>query len=221
MPREHRSCAYCAAQNAETRDHIPPRNLFPKPRPSDLITVPCCEPCRAEWSNDDEYFRLAVVSTENVSEHAAADRINKDISRSLTKESKQGFARLLYDSLIEVPGKDSHGKDVVVPALKIDRSRINRVANRIIRGLFHHEKHYPVPDGYIVETEFRQAGFPRIFTRIEPLLPQFSLPRNIGNGVFAYSFTSIEEDSNSTIWLLSFYDALPFIGFTIKPQHLR
>lgn len=221
MPRGSENCAYCDVPNAKTRDHIPPRNLFPKPWPSDFITVPCCESCRAGWSDDDEYFRLAVVSTENVSAHAAVDSVIETVSRSFEKENKQGFARLVYDSLIEVAGKGSQGEDLAVPIMKIDRSRLNRVTNRIIRGLFHHENHYPVPADYIIETAFSQSGFPQFFKRIEPMLDQFSLPRSIGNGVFAYSFASIEEDRNSTIWLLNFYEALPFIGFTVKPQHLR
>lgn len=225
MPRGRESCAYCDEPNAETRDHIPPRNLFPKPRPSDLISVPCCEKCRAGWSADDEYFRLAVVSTENVSKHEAVERVNETISKSLRKsvadETSQGFARLVYESLIEVKGKNSQGEEVAAGVMKIDRSRIKRVANRIIRGLFYLENHYPVPVDYVVETEFSQTGFPQIFTKIEPLLDHFSLPRIVGNGVFAYSFATVEEDSDSTIWLLSFYEALPFIGFVIKPQYLR
>jgi len=38
-------CVYCGKKLPLTKDHIPPKNLYSKPRPSNLITVPCCEKC--------------------------------------------------------------------------------------------------------------------------------------------------------------------------------
>ena len=59
-------CYLCGKTGKETpegkltREHVPPRNLFPEPRPSDLITVPCCGDCNHRAHEDDEYLRLAV-----------------------------------------------------------------------------------------------------------------------------------------------------------------
>jgi hypothetical protein len=49
-----RSCYLCGAQERLTRDHIPPRNLFPQPRPTNLITVDCCEVCNNGMNLSDE-----------------------------------------------------------------------------------------------------------------------------------------------------------------------
>jgi hypothetical protein len=54
------SCAYCGAAADLTRDHVPPRVVFPKPRPKDLITVPACRPCNVSAGPDDEYFGAAL-----------------------------------------------------------------------------------------------------------------------------------------------------------------
>ena len=53
-------CPFCAKEKYLTDDHIPPKNLFPKPRPNTLITVPGCDECNRGNSKDDEYFRLMI-----------------------------------------------------------------------------------------------------------------------------------------------------------------
>ena len=58
-------CFLCGATENLTRDHIPPKGLFPKPRPSNLYTVPCCGPCNNGASNEDEYLRMAASSLIN------------------------------------------------------------------------------------------------------------------------------------------------------------
>jgi 5-methylcytosine-specific restriction endonuclease McrA len=65
---KQKSCAYCHATDDLTDDHIPPQNLFPKPRPSNLnlITVPACRKCNGSASKDDEYFRYCLCMCEKV-----------------------------------------------------------------------------------------------------------------------------------------------------------
>jgi hypothetical protein len=52
------ACAYCGSTSELTDDHIPPKNLFPKPRPENIITVKACKICVKDTSKDDEYFRM-------------------------------------------------------------------------------------------------------------------------------------------------------------------
>ena len=58
-------CYLCGSTTQVTREHLPAKNLFPKPRPSNLITVPCCYECNNKYSKEDEYFRVAVSSLIN------------------------------------------------------------------------------------------------------------------------------------------------------------
>lgn len=53
-------CVLCGARPATTVDHVPPRSIFPKPRPSDLVTVPACFHCNNSQSKYDEEFRVFV-----------------------------------------------------------------------------------------------------------------------------------------------------------------
>jgi 5-methylcytosine-specific restriction endonuclease McrA len=56
-----KTCAYCGSPTDLTRDHVPPKNLFPLPKPVNLITVPACKKCHSETSQDDEYFRVKIL----------------------------------------------------------------------------------------------------------------------------------------------------------------
>jgi hypothetical protein len=62
-------CYLCGATEDLTRDHVPPANLFPEPRPNNLITVPCCRSCNQSYSLDDEAMRvwLAAAATRSAS----------------------------------------------------------------------------------------------------------------------------------------------------------
>jgi len=219
-PRRSGQCAYCGRDAPLTRDHIPPQNLFPDPKPSDLIMVPCCETCKAGWSDDDEYFRLAVVSASNVYGGDHAERVNQTLLRSLRKPSKAGFARLVHQSLLELEVRSEAGIYVgSTGALSVDKKRFDRVAERIIRGLFWHEKRYPVPEGYQVTNRFSQFGLRKVLDELDHVT--YAELRDIGGGVFAYTFAPTDEDPDSMVWLSGFYGRLPFVGFTVKPAHMR
>ena len=68
MQHKIKWCYLCRATENLTRDHVPPENLFPKPKPSNLITVPCCKTCNEGFSKLDEQFRAFVSSAANVTE---------------------------------------------------------------------------------------------------------------------------------------------------------
>ena len=76
--RKNTKCIYCEENLGLTRDHIPPKELFPNPRPSNLITVPCCERCRSEQSLDDEYFITIVANSGRSQYHPAANKLWND-----------------------------------------------------------------------------------------------------------------------------------------------
>lgn len=220
MSKKQGICAYCGEFKFITRDHIPPKNLFQKPRPQNLITVPCCEDCRGGWSADDEYFRLAVTVNSNAEGNPNAMKNQEVIRRSLRKIGKWKFSQHINQSLghvsIQTPGGLYLGK---APVIKVQKKRIDRVAQRIIRGLFFEEFKMPVPNGYEVTNQMRQHGVGEILSKINPTL--FKPWREIGTRHFAYTYAQTGEDPYSVVWLSVFYDALPFLGFTIKPKHMR
>ncbi|MFQ5853812.1 MAG: hypothetical protein ACE5JU_24910, partial [Candidatus Binatia bacterium] len=149
--RQVGQCGYCGREQRLTRDHVPPRSLFPEPRSADLITVPCCEQCRAGWSNDDEYFRTVVINAEQLYGDKLAAPVNDAMLRALSKTQKRRFSQMIIDSICEIPLETDSGIYLgCAPVLKFDQVRVNRVSQRIVHGLFFHEKGYPLPPDYEV-----------------------------------------------------------------------
>lgn len=61
-------CCYCGVRKATTKDHIPPKSIFNKPRPCDLITVPYCFECNIQHPNmmrNLKYVHGLSPATEN------------------------------------------------------------------------------------------------------------------------------------------------------------
>src|SRR4051812_5642819 len=100
-PSKSKFCVYCGSSNPSTHDHIPPKNLFPKPRPH-LLTVPCCAECNASASKDDEYFGLMITLRHDTGEDPTVQKLWPALIRSLERPKGSGFARALFESVAPV-----------------------------------------------------------------------------------------------------------------------
>ena len=58
-------CVLCGARAGTTIDHVPPKALFPPPRPK-LITVPACEICNGSASEAEEKFRVYLSAKSGI-----------------------------------------------------------------------------------------------------------------------------------------------------------
>src|SRR5678816_3709575 len=86
-----------------TKDHVPPRNLFPTPPPTGLITVPACDDCNGGESKDDEWFRLTLSIREKVKGNADREAIIPTVERSMARSAAKGFARGVRAKIHHVP----------------------------------------------------------------------------------------------------------------------
>src|SRR5262245_42006878 len=102
-------CVYCLATEKLTVDHIPPRNLFEKPRPSTLITVPSCNCCNNAASQDDEYFRYALSMSDATGINPKASKGRQTALRSLARPMAQGLRRRLLSAVRPVEIRSPHG----------------------------------------------------------------------------------------------------------------
>jgi hypothetical protein len=203
-------CAYCGREAPETSDHIPPKGMFSRPYPSDLLTVPCCEICQPGWSSDDEYFRTVVLSCDNLQADPRTERVTASVLRSLTKPSKKGFAKLVGDSLtiaeLFTPSGLFVGKR---PAIKVDSVRIEKVLIRVLRALFYYEFRVPVPADHRVSATFDQYG-----ERVLTMLNKAAFPpaRHAAGGMFRWTRITVSDQPWASLWIGSFYDKVFFAG---------
>lgn len=202
-------CVYCGATRNLTKDHIPPKNLFPNPRPSNLITVPCCYDCNHQTSLDDEYFRLILSTCQAASDHPAAKRLWPAIRRSLSRPHKP---RIKEVSFIETPKARAPSELLAQrnQAFVVDCCRIDKILAKIVRGLFFHQRGYRLPSTYEVITHSNSLLNRAVSQKNEPIeFPVQSLEA-VGDGVFSYGSYFYDGDSDTSIWLLSFFEKVQF-----------
>jgi hypothetical protein len=202
-----------------TVDHIPPKALFPEPRPSNMMTVPCCRACNDSFSQDDEYFRLILVSCYSVFEDPAVQAVNEKLLRSIRRAKAPGLASFVNQSLLEVDVLSKGGIYLgYAPAIKVDAKRFQRTLDRITQGLFFITHTHPMPQGSDLKCIFKNAqfGFPTEF--IKPFQGLWKPPITIGNNVFNYSHLLCSDDPNGMLFIFWFYGRLYFYGYILPRE---
>ena len=216
-----KACTYCGSRENLTDDHVPPKGVFPKPRPSDLITVPACEKCNKDISKDEEYFRLKLCLSEQVGNNPDARKNREVILRSLKRPEATGFKQSFLSEIrsmrLRTPAGIHLGRRL---AFEVDLHRIFRVVEKSVRGLFFHETGYSLHPSYEVDVHSNETlkEYPAELleewtqTILIPLGQQ--PPKVIGNGVFAYRYHVTEEDPFFSVWSLTFYEQVSFLCLT-------
>jgi hypothetical protein len=138
MPQKPKSlCAICGKEEATTKDHIPPKGIFAKPFPKNLITVPACSKCNNGASGDDEAFRT------DLSLHVGADTPEtqklwkKHVLKTFYRQPKLRQQRIndLKPMYLKSPG------DIIYKPSYVghwDSKAHDFVIERIIRGLYYY-----------------------------------------------------------------------------------
>ena len=139
-----RPCYLCGALAPETRDHIPPASFFPEPRPSNLITVPCCEKCNSSYKLDDEAFRAWISMADRVSSAGQWIRDQRVLPRTIKRSPK--LAQHIRESLSTVI-HNGHEIDLI----SFPRARVQRFLVRITKGLL--ASLYPSIDSSVLTFE--------------------------------------------------------------------
>lgn len=187
-----------------TRDHIPPECLFPEPKPTDLITIPCCYRCNQSFSDVDEQFRAFVTAAVNVSATGKNVLRGKVFGRSLKKPSfrKQIQAGLFLRTL------DTNSGPVSVPMITMDRAALEPFFTRLTKGLL--TKFYPKIDHFDLIFEVKQINqFGAFHPRFRQLTAHFRADQR-GDGVFRFWHFVRANEGRAGIWLFQFYDAALF-----------
>jgi hypothetical protein len=219
-------CAYCGAVGKITRDHIPPKGIFSKPLPDDLITVPACPQCHSdETSKDDEYFRLALQVREGIENHPDVIKSRPVLLRSLEKPQKIGMVKGLLENIFLAELVSPNGIFIKNQwAIQTDMNRLRRVVTRIMKGLFYKLKEHRIPDGYEAlvcdEDSFQKwpANVVQNYNEnlIKPILAQKQRVM-IGNDVFSFKYGYDKNNPNTTCWIFTFYQRASFLGLTLPP----
>jgi hypothetical protein len=200
-------CYICGA-TADTRDHIPPKSIFPKPLPLNLITVPACKNCNCGSADDDHYFRVCVIGATADTDDRAKKMLYERVIPGFHREPNLGHH---FRNAI-VPSAEVRSAGGIItgwkPAFEVDYRRIRGVVSRIVRGLFFHETGRILRNGYGVSVTVGPDPKP-LLRRI----PFFGAYKRIG-GVFGYRYAICPGDADISIWMFGFYGLFMFAGMT-------
>jgi hypothetical protein len=213
-----KSCVYCGAAKSLTKDHIPPKNLFNKPYPSNLWTVPACRKCNGDFSKDDEYFQMVLTITEKAKGQRSRDAVLQSVMKGINRSESARFrASLLANSDVLPRFTDSGLYVNHQRAMAFDGRRIDRVAKRIVKGLFYKVKKHRLPDDHGVNAlavcRFRQLTEtdPEIDLALRgfiALIEQETLTQ-FGE-TFGFRWLQSPNGVDHTMWLLYFYGHLEY-----------
>jgi hypothetical protein len=174
----------------------------------DMVTVPACEQCNSAKSVDDAFFRDFLMLDFTGNESSEADDLFPKVQRSVGRGSSE-LGRIVLSTAERKPFFTKSGiylGDFMQAPL--DESRLTKVFDRLIRGLFyyytldHIPLHYPVEVLRVMPWDMGEAW--RTFSKLN-----LSHCRELGN-VFSGSCARVKEDPRSTMWLLSFYRRVHF-----------
>jgi hypothetical protein len=193
------TCVYCGNKPGSTRDHVPPKSLFPKPRPVNMLTVPCCNDCQARFKKDEDVFMAWITIGPAVQSRASKPLWYKKVKRTFEKD--RGVNEVIRRSCklvdLQTPAGVYIGKGL---ASSIDHERKNNVLRKIVRGLFWVEYKERLPEEVPIEI----YGINGTGSPIEELIPKTRQATTFWEGIFEYRHARVPECLES-YWILSFF----------------
>ncbi len=192
-------CAICGLRPGTTRDHVPPKGIFAKPRPDNLITVPACTICNNDASGLDERFLVNLGI--HVSFHGGeGGRLFKERVLSTLGHNKK-LAREVIEGMRKVKLEADDGTfSGFAYERKWDDTAHDSVIERTIRGLHYH--HYGEVLGSNSKVEvyfFKELGD---LVEISTSWSQ----EELGKGQVLYRHTRAKKGNEvKSLWLFQFY----------------
>lgn len=193
-------CAICGINEATTRDHVPPKAIFPKPQPENLITVPACSDCNNGASDLDDLFKV-YLSMHAAGESDIARRLFTEKTARTLERNKSLLARIAEESK-ELQIEDESGNFVTRTGGLWNSEAHDAVIERTIRGLYFSHTGNVVPTDTVLKVQWLH-GVPE---DIESKIDLFT-EVTIGEEQVIYKYLIYDEDPRYSLWLFEFYGA--------------
>lgn len=203
-------CAICGADGEVNREHVPPRNLFLEPRPTNTITVDLCLSCNHGYHLDDEYFRVYVAAGAKpgtpLMELWKKKVVDSSFARSgglkgRLKDEREHVQEFARQNPLPLFGGGNLPPAFLPRVQGFDASRINRVVEKIVRCL--HLRHV----GKVLTGNLHVNVAPLSTRQWQEVLDERS--GEVGHhNEFVYRFNISE--SGAEIWRLIFYEHQAF-----------
>lgn len=200
-------CVYCGSAPGLTADHVPPKAFFPRPRPSNLKTVPACFACNNATSHDEEYFLASLMfsdaGTTEPGRRLWSEKLHRMYSKNLGL--RRTIGRGLHPVQLRTPAGIYLGRRM---ALDVQESRLEAVAIKIVRGLHYLETGTAAPADWDIDCMLlrERKHFEAVAQHNHMLSPgEYSWEE-----VFQYRRGIVAGEPLKSIWLLWFWRSHSF-----------
>lgn len=200
-------CTYCGNKPGITKDHVIPKNIFPKPRPNDLVTVKCCKDCNNKFKKDEDIFVAWINLGPGGATKEGQSLWNQKLYRTYKKD--YGVRKIIANSFkhtnLVTPGGIYLGKRL---AILIDSKRLNNVLKKIIRGLFWIEYKERLPQNVRIDILGIHKNDERITEVIHATEPAITCWEKL----FEYRHRRLDASTLESLWIMSFYRENYFVA---------
>jgi hypothetical protein len=191
-------CVMCGREKACSRDHVPPKCIFPTPRPSDLVTVPACTACNMQRSGLDEQFKVFLGLT--VGYHLDGGKnYRMPVLRTLAHNSRMRSNILASMHRVVI-------QDLTVPtsqsalAVPLNKMAHDTVVERIVRGLYFHHTGGILSNRYPPTVQWHRVLDDELFSMTNDWNTG-----TIGYPALMYKYIICTDDPEATCWVLQFF----------------
>jgi hypothetical protein len=217
-------CVLCNSAPADTVEHVPARQFFDPPLPSDLITVPACKGCNNRSQADEEYFRAFLMLLKSPPTSQAAENVRQRVARQLDRPAFGGLRKRFEETSTLRWIGTADGELIADLRTKPERERLWSVMTKYVRALYFHIHGVPLATDVVfsIERLFNRATRPPEYW--EPLLDAATYAEGGttmsvgGQSEFRYSYRTFPHQAHlMEIIVMEFYDLFPYVAMIFRP----
>ncbi len=199
----------------ETRDHVPPDGLFCEPKPSNLITVPCCYECNNKHSDADEQFRVLTALQLGTNDAGRKIGVEKVFGSTMKKLRQPMFFKALAPTIRLAKVATPQGTEEVI-YLSTDAAPVVSLVKNMVKGLlyhFHPEFDYRSQRFHAEEVTVAKPrpGVSDLGNELRAIIMKYCKEDGRGNHSEFRFWRQLELANQHGAWLLLFYNAVAFI----------
>jgi hypothetical protein len=217
------TCPYCRGEIRfcdSERDHVPPKSLFPKPWPSDMITVRCCPECHDRESVGDELLKFmggAGLDRPGYCQTELLPSIHHAISRKpwWLEYLRKGISQSKPTHFLN--GSEIRAARLIPMGTEISQAVLISIRRIVMGILFHHHPDWnPPAKNFEIIQSFEDNNLNLLQFMEE--LPPMSYGCECGDTVFAAFWDFAHDAPETLIMVLSFYEAMNFVVLINVPN---
>jgi hypothetical protein len=214
--KSKRICYLCGVEGATTKDHIPPRGIFPKEPKGQLITVNAHKHCNEKFQQDDELFRNVIIAASN-----------------RTNEGKKAWEEQVVSSWKSNPGAKKDLNNLLIPSyvhdiknnffipcqdLGLDYELFKRQIIRWTRGLYFKQFNKALSQDCLIDVQRLPPPEESVLPFIKHLSDGGNLLKwiHVEPKIFSYTLiTSNEADDIGFVMYVFFNTEVYFSSFNV------